>query len=164
MKMRKFICSLMMVSALSLAAPKQEAQASFLIVAGLEQHVWNHKHKFDDYIVPLFGLSLMAYSFSAIFTGMYSPSSIVAGIIMLDEKIENNQSNIEASLQHRYPYVDDASVIRNLAGMIVEQYPHSKDANGNAKVFLNASDVKNAIQSLDLNETQSQDLVQSLSS
>ncbi len=162
--MKKFICSLMMVSALSLAAPKQDAQASFLVVAGLEQHVWNHKHKFDDYIVPVFGLSLMVYSFSAIYTGMYSKPSIIAGIIMLDEKIQNNQANIEASLQHRYPYVDDASVIRNLAGMIVEQYPHAKDASGNAQILLNASDVKSAIQSLELNETQSQDLVQSLSS
>ncbi len=162
--MKKLICSLMIATVLSFAAPKQEAQASFLVVAGLEQHVWNHKHKFDDYIVPVFGLSLMTYSFFAIYTGMYSKPSIIAAIVMLDEKIENNRANIETSLQKRYPYVDDANVVRNLTTLIIEQYPHVKNADGNANIILNASDVKSAIQSLDLNEENAADLVNSLSS
>ena len=149
---------------LSLSAPKPEAHASFLVVAGLEQHVWNHKHKFDDYIVPLFGLSLLVYSFSAIYTGMYSKNSIVAGIIMLDEKIENNQATIEASLQHRYPAIDDISVIRALAHQIIEQYPHAKDSKGNAKINLNPNDVQKAIESLDLDAAAAEDIIQSLSS
>ena len=154
----------MIASVLSFAAPKQEAQAGFLVIAGAEHHIWNHKHKFDDYIVPVFGLSLLTYSFFAIYTGMYSRPSIIAGIVMLDEKIESNQANIEASLQHRYPYVDDSSVIRNLSNLIIEQYPQVKAADGSAKVFLNPSDVKSAIQSLDLNEENTQDIVSSLSS
>ncbi len=161
--MKKFICGLMVFSMLSLSAPKQSAHAGFLIAAGAEHHIWNHKHKFDDYIVPLFGLSLLVYSFSAIYTGMYSKNSIVAGIIMLDEKIENNQANIEASLQHRYPAIDDVSVIRELARQIIQQYPHAKDAQGNAKINLNPNEIQRAIESLELNAADAQDIIQSLS-
>lgn len=153
-----------MVSMLSLAAPKPEANAGFLVVAGLEQHVWNHKHKFDDYIIYLVGASLAFYSYSVLATGLYSKYSIGAAIVLLDEKIENNASNIKASLQNRYPFVDDMSVINDLSQLIIQQYPHVKDAKGTANIKLVPSDVKSVIQRLDLNEAQSEELIQSLSS
>ncbi len=160
--MKKFICGLMVFSMLSLAAPKKEAHAGFIIVAMVEESVYNHKHKFDDYIIYFFAASLITYSFFVLTTGLNSAYSIGAGIVLLDEKIENSQANIKASLAARYPFLDDSASIQNLSSLIVSKYASTKDAEGNAEIKLNAQEVKNSVQSLDLTQDQLNELVASL--
>jgi hypothetical protein len=166
--MKKFICSLMVVSMLSLAAPKPEAQAGFLIVAGLEQHVWNHRHKFDDYIVYLFGGSLMVYSFFVLASGLYSPYSITSGIITLDEKLDSREGDIRAALASAHPFLDEDTgmngpALNNLSRLIVEKASATQSVEGVKDVKLTEEEIKTATRSLDLSAEQLNALVRDLS-
>lgn len=166
--MKKFICSLMVVSMLSLAAPKPEAHAGFLIVAGLEQSVWNHKHKFDDYIVYLVGGSLMAYSFFVLASGLYSPYSITSGIILLDEKIDTRQGDIRAALASSFPFLDEdqgmnGPALNQLSKLIIEKASSTQSVDGVKDVKLSEEEIKNSTRSLDLSAEQMNTLVRGLS-
>jgi len=167
-EMKKFICGLMMFSMLSLAAPKPEANAGFLVVAGLEQHVWNHRHKFDDYIVYVFGASLAVYSYFVLASGLYSTYSIVSGIIMLDEKIENRQGDIKAALAATHPFLDEdqgmnGPALESLSRKIMEKASKTALVEGVKNVKLSAEEIAESTKSLDLSTFQMESLIRSLS-
>jgi hypothetical protein len=160
--LKKLFFGLLAVSFLTLAAPKKEAKAGFLILAATDQFVLNHKYETLDNLIPYIGFATMIpFGFWFTYTG-YSMQTLYSGLFVLDEKPVKNFNNTKGALLNRYPYLDDASALDSLASKILDQYAMTKDTEGNSLVVLSESEILESVESLDLSDAQLTDLVSTL--
>ena len=160
--LKKLFFGLLAVSFLTLAAPKKEAKAGFLILAATDQFVLNHKYETLDNLIPYIGFATMIpFGFLFTYTG-YSMQTLYSGLFVLDEKPVKNFNNTKGALLNRYPYLDDASALDSLASKILDQYAMTKDTEGNSLVVLSESEILESVESLDLSDAQLTDLVSTL--
>lgn len=159
---KKIFIGLLAVSFLSLAAPKKEAKAGFLILAATDQFVLNHKYETLDNLIPYIGFATMIpFGFWFTYTG-YSMQTLYSGLFVLDEQPAKNFNNTKGSLLNRYPYLDDEAALDNLASRILDQYALTKDNKGDSLVTLSESEIIESVESLDLSDAQLNDLVSTL--
>lgn len=160
--LKKLFFGLLAVSFLTLAAPKKEAKAGFIILAATDQFVLNHKYETLDNLIPYIGFATMIpFGFWFTFTG-YSMQTLYSGLFVLDEQPVKNFNNAKGALLNRYPYLDDANALDSLASKILDQHAMTKDSEGNSLVVLTESEILESVESLDLSDAQLTDLVSTL--
>lgn len=159
--MKKLLSSVLMFSFLSVAVPAKKAEAGFMILGATQEFVWDSKYEWIDNVL-VFALPITLITTSIFAVGIagnpFNNFTLIAGAVCLDENIEGKRGEIIASLQNRYPFLDNQEVVNQLTNKIIKRYSEQKDKNGSALVEFTQNEVDQVSDALDLDNNQRIDL------
>lgn len=151
--MKKLLCSFLAFSFLTFAIPAKKAEAGFMILGAVQEFVWDSRYeKVDDVLVVALPVTLITFSLFAVAIpgDPFNNFTLIAGAVCLDEKLEGKKNEIVASLQSRYPFIDNVEVLNQLADKIIVRYPSVKDTHGSAMINFSQKEIDETALVLDL--------------
>ena len=164
--MKKLLCGVLAFTFFSLAIPVKKAEAGFMVLAATQEFVWHHKYETLDRVIVI-GLPVTMIATGVFAVGIagfpINNASIISGVICLDENLEGKRDEVKSALISRYTFLDDMTVVENLAERIIPRYAGAKDAEGNAMITIPEPEILAAIEGMDLSIEQVNELVETLS-
>lgn len=159
--MKKLLGAVLAFTFLTFALPTKKAEAGFIITAAIQENVWHHKYETLDTVL------VIALPVTMITTGIFAVGiagnpfnnfTLIAGMVCLDGKLDGRRNEIAAALNNRYPFIDNAEVLNQMADKIIARYPAEREPSGNAMISFSPAEIKAVSEQLDLTNEQEADL------
>ena len=152
--MKKILAMAVVAATLSAAMPVKKAEAGIMFATQA-----NQLFRGQDEVGKV-GLFIGVYMAMTGLTVGVRGAGVT--LILLDADGNVSKDALASSLSAKYPFVDDASVIANLADTIKDKYAAQKDARGNALVSLSEDETRSILSGADLSENEIARVVQDL--
>jgi hypothetical protein len=166
--MKKTLSAFLALSILTVGFAPKKAEAGFMVLAATQEFVWKHKYQtLDTVLVIALPVSLITFSCFMVMPldNPLTYGSLISGIVLLGETVEQKKGDIAATLIARYPSLSDSPLaVAKFTDAIVAGYAGAKDSDGDANVRISAAQSLEIINSsnLDLTEAAKNELISTL--
>lgn len=161
---QKLLSVLLIATTLQMAIPAKKAEAGLLFTAG----VGVSDSTTGGQLLLCFGLTMVAplaigtiLAIKGIGPRWITIPATVA-VVFLDEKSPFNPHSLEATLQERYPFVDNHDVLKQLANSIRQKFQDTNPVNEMYFVSLTENETRSILAPVELTEEQVEIMVNEL--